>query len=141
MSRMDRVLWSVTKGIFLLVVAFLIAAAKSIVKPAVSLTGGILRALAGKSRKRCRKRSERRTGIEVMTQQPHAAVFRISGPIRQCKSLADAKKNSLPAVSMKWQLPIFALRLSSALMCLTSVFEMGTGISTSLSSPQQYLFY
>ena len=92
MPGMDRVLWSVTKGIFLLVVAFLLAAAKSIVKLAVSLTGGILRALAGKSRKRCRKRSERRTGIEVMTQQPHAAVFRISGPIRQCKSLADAKK-------------------------------------------------
>lgn len=90
MPGMDRVLWSVTKGIFLLVAAFLLAAAKSIVKLAVSLTGGILRALAGKSR----KRSERRTGIEVMTQQPHAAVFRISGPIRQCKKSGRRKKTA-----------------------------------------------
>lgn len=94
MPGMDRVLWSVTKGIFLLVAAFLLAAAKSIVKLAVSLTGGILRALAGKSRKRSRKRSERRAGIEVMTQQPHAAVFRISGPIRQCKKSGRRKKTA-----------------------------------------------
>lgn len=97
MSGMDRVLWSVTNGIFLLVVAFLLAAAKSIVKPAVSLTGGILQALAGKSRQHCRKRSERRTGIEVMTQQPHAAVFRISGPIRQCKVSGRRKKKKKTA--------------------------------------------
>lgn len=94
MPGMDRVLWSVTKGIFLLVAAFLLAAAKSIVKLAVSLTGGVLRALAGKSRKRSRKRSKRRAGIEVMTQQPHAAVFRISGPIRQCKKSGRRKKTA-----------------------------------------------
>ena len=33
---------------------------------------------------------------------------------------------------------LFSLTLSSALKCLTSVFEMGTGVSTSLSSPIKY---
>ena len=34
-----------------------------------------------------------------------------------------------------WQLPIFALRLSSAYECLTSLFGMGRGVPTQLSSP------
>ena len=33
---------------------------------------------------------------------------------------------------------LFSLTLSSALKCLTAVFEMETGVSTSLSSPIKY---
>ena len=33
---------------------------------------------------------------------------------------------------------LFSLTLSSALKCLTSVFEMGTGVSTLLSLPIKY---
>ena len=40
-----------------------------------------------------------------------------------------------------WQIPILAggdPQLSSALMCLTSVFGMGTGVTTSISSPEMF---
>ena len=37
-----------------------------------------------------------------------------------------------------WQRARFTVRLFLPLMCLTSVFGMGTGVTTSLSSPDLY---
>ena len=52
-------------------------------------------------------------------------------PNSLCLKVLDIKKY--------WQLPIFAFLLSSALKCLTSVFEMGTG--EPLCYFHQYIYF
>ncbi len=66
---------------------------------------------------------------------------------RNPTSLFGRKSNvpfrSLLGIKKIWQIPIFAggdPKLSSALMCLTSVFGMGTGVTTSISSPEMFIY-
>ena len=53
----------------------------------------------------------------------------------QKKALEDMISHTLQGFTSVWRLPIFAFTLSSAFNGLTSVFEMGTGVTHWLSSP------
>ena len=47
--------------------------------------------------------------------------------------------HTLQGFTSVWRLPIFAFTLSSAFNGLTSVFEMGTGVTHWLSSPYRFV--
>lgn len=53
-----------------------------------------------------------------------------------CNHFLGTKKEVL-----SWRRPTFALLLSSALVGLTAVFGMGTGVTPPLMPPRQYLFF